>query len=222
MALKSIFKIVFKNSVNTGYVANDKVIVYWDTTASDFVTKKNGTQIYSGANLGRDEYITNAGDYTKNYTVSIEPKNSTIYQFCNGGDLNYFEFSQAFPYADRLIEVNSTMCNTSIVCDLKFLGIAEIVKPSTATATDGQITVTAETSNGTLKYSLQEEDYTDMTNTTGVFTGLGIGSYIVYAKDDYNCVDSIIVTLDYDATYGPKFRMEYDCLNGDVSIIDIE
>jgi len=222
MALKSIFKIVFKNSVNTGFVANDKVVVYWNTTTSDFVVRKNLSIIYTGADLGRDEYITNSGTYTKNYTVSIEPKNSTIYQFCDGGDLNYFEFSQFFPYATRIVEVNSTMCNTNIVCDLNFLGIAEIVKPSTATATDGQITVTAETSNGTLKYSLQDEDYSDMTNTTGVFTGLGIGSYIVYAKDPYNCVDSILVTLDYDATYGPKFRMEYDCLNGDVSTIDIE
>jgi len=222
MALKSIFKITFKNGVNTGFVADDKVIVYWNTTSSDFVVKKNGTQIYTAAELGVPDYITNGGVYTKNYAVSIEPKNSTIYQFCDGGDLNYFEFSQYFPYANRLIEINSTLCNTNIVCDLNFLGVAEIVKPSTETATDGQITVSATTSNGTLKYSLTDEDYTDMTNTTGVFTGLGIGSYVVYAKDDYNCVDSVLVVLDADVSYGPIYRVEYDCLNGDVSVIDIE
>lgn len=212
--LRPLFEITIWTNSITGYSNGDIVINYWDEDTSDFIVKKNGTTVTSGADI-TEPYSNNL------YTVKI-PNNTTVYQFCSGGDLNYFEFNQSFPYAVRKIEVNSTLCSTNVVCDVNFEGVAEIVKPSTATATDGQITVTATTSNGTVKYSLTDEDYSVMTNTTGVFTGLGIGTYVVYAKDDYNCLDSIIVILDADVTYGPLYRLEYDCLNGDVSVIDIE
>jgi len=222
MAEISLWKFVFKNSVNAPFVADDVVIVYYDDVALNFVTKLNGTQIYSGPSLGEPKSRDRRSPII-NYTIFQEPADQPTRRYCEVTDLISFPYILTFPYAFKAIDYDSPLCYvTGIVCDISFTGVAVIVKPTTPTATDGQITVTATTSNGTVKYSLQDEDYSDMTNTTGVLTGLGVGTYNVYAKDNYGCSDTLIVTLSYDVSYGPLYRIEYDKYNGDVGVIDIE
>lgn len=222
MALNSLWKFVFKNSVNSPFVADDVVIVYWDDTSLDFVTKLNGSQIYSGPDLGEPK-SRDRRNPTINYTIYQEPADQPKTQYCEVTDLITFPYILSFPYAFKSIDYDSPLCYvTGIVCDVAFQGVSEIVKPTTLTSTDGQITVLATTSNGTIRYSLQDEDYGDMTNTTGVFTGLAVGTYNVYAKDNYGCRDTLIVTLSYQVSYGPLYRIEYDKFNGDVGVIDIE
>ena len=104
MALKSLYNVVIRLSgVYTGYSSGDSIITYWDDVNTDFVVKKNGTQINSGPQLGNIQQVGPTGATYNPYSLSIFPPNSTIYQFCDGGDLNYFDFQQSFPYAARKI-----------------------------------------------------------------------------------------------------------------------
>lgn len=220
MALNSLYRITFKNSANSGFVNGDVVITYWDDVAESIVTKKNGVTITSGVGLGLAQVRPPRQSTVINYVVTNEPADS-VYQVCSGTTLLSFKFVSIFPYTQTIEQENSASCITNIVCDLQFQGAPIIVNPTTESATDGQVTVLATGSNGTTRYSLDDVLYSVMTNTTGVFTGLGEGSFIVYARDQYNCSKSITVILEAADVYGVKYRLEYTDLMGIETRIDI-
>lgn len=221
MAQNSLYKIVFKNSSNSGFVAGDIVITYWDDVKLEIVAQKNGSPLASGVTLGLAQFTPHRGSLTINYTVTNEPIEGPVYQNCQGTTLLQFVFQSEFPYSKLVSTENSASCVTNIVCDLMYIGAPVIVKPTTETSLDGEITVTAEGSNGAVRYSLQDDLFSVMTNTTGAFTGLSKGAYIVYARDQYNCLKSISVLLDPEVNYGELYRIEYDDQNGDVSRVSI-
>jgi gliding motility-associated-like protein len=58
---------------------------------------------------------------------------------------------------------------------------------SCPTSTDGQITVTASGGTGTLTYRLDQAPLNTSGNATGIYTGVGAGSYTVTVRDANNC-----------------------------------
>lgn len=221
MALNSLYKIVFKNSSQTGYVAGDIVITYWDDVAEGVVSYKNGVLQPSGATLGISQYRPHRGSLVINYTVTNEPVDEPIYQFCDSTTLVQFVFQTAFPYTKTQGTPNSASCVANVVCDLLYIGAPIIVRPTTDVSSDGEITVVAEGSNGSVRYSLNDDFFSVMTNTTGVFTGLGKGAYIIYARDQFNCSRSISVLLETNVNYDVRYRLEYNDIEGQGSKIDI-
>jgi len=143
------------------------------------------------------------------------------YRLCTGTggtQLQRFFFQTQYPFVFTTLTAPGYPSCAIHVCDIS-LGVATVVNPSTTTATDGSITITA-TSSGSVRYSLTNQPYSQMTNTTGVFTGLGVGNYVVYAADSYSCrAVAPIITLSI--FYGVKYRQEYHDYYGRATRIDI-
>jgi hypothetical protein len=135
-----------------------------------------------------------------------------------GTQLQRFYFMLTYPYAYFTLSAPNYPSCAIHVCDI-LLGVATVVNPTTLTATDGSITMAA-TSSGSVRYSLTNQDYAAMTNTTGIFTGLGVGNYVVYAADSFSCrAAAPIIALSI--TYGVKYRQEYNDYFGRATRVDI-
>ena len=143
------------------------------------------------------------------------------FQYCDGSDLKYYNSSVIWPYA----EINTTVDHPScaiVVCDLDITS-ATATNETTTGAADGQIALTATSSNGGIEYSL-DPDFVFGTGSASPLTGLSTGNYTIYAKDAAGCEDLVVVFVGLDFTYGPRWRCEYDTVlpRGFVSRIDIE
>lgn len=146
------------------------------------------------------------------------------YQFCadetaalSGPDLHYFVMqSGTFPYVRREVIEDSFVCSfiPVPVCDL-VLGDTPLITPATSdVATDGAFTVSATSSNGTIKYGLTDFVYSSEGQLSGVFTGKLAGTYTVFAKDSSGCVDSVDITIPAVPTFGVKYVAEWNDVNG--------
>lgn len=71
---------------------------------------------------------------------------------------------------------------------------------SCPTSTDGQITVTASGGTGALTYRLDQAPLNTTGNATGIYTGVGAGSYTVTVRDANNC---FVVTTQVTVTPPP-------------------
>lgn len=97
------------------------------------------------------------------------------------------------------------------VCDLVFIPYVTSSTPSSnPTASDGSVITQASSSTGTIRYSINGDiPYFSRTNTTGTFTGLVPGSYIVNARTSNGCMAEITVIVSYEVNYGVKYRLQY-------------
>ena len=159
---------------------------------------------------------------------------TSTYSFCQSTSLVQFRtilFNPPFPYAQQVITPDSPSCvipgggTETLTCDLAFSGQPTLVKPSNQYSSDGEISVTANGSGGAPRYSLNDDLYADMTNSTGSFTGLSQGTYTIYARDFKNCRATITVSLpaeevvipqptDPEPTKGVLYRMEHENMTG--------
>lgn len=145
------------------------------------------------------------------------------YAFCVGDDRVEFwttKLNPSFPYFNKKIIYNSSFCVPAIVCNINFNLPALILSyPTSAYSQNGSFQVFASTSHDDIdhpiKYSLQSpEDATYQSlgeSNGGIFTGVGLGEYIVYAYDQYNCVANyrfvfILSTDDYNTIYRQEFK----------------
>lgn len=142
-------------------------------------------------------------------------------KYCDGTDMVYYSVKDTWPYADYHVSINHPSC-AIIVCDLDITGVI-VTNESTAEAADGQIAITATSSNGNIRYSLNE-GFTYNDGLPSPLTGLPSGNYVVHAIDEHGCRDQINVFVDVDYTYGVWYRMEYDVIEprGYKTRIDIE
>lgn len=141
--------------------------------------------------------------------------------YCDVSDQVSYSVKNEWPYADYVLTVDHPSC-TITVCDLEITGYT-VTNESTVGASDGQIALTATSSNGTIEFSLTS-GFAYGTGQASPITGLSTGNYVVYAKDPAGCTDQINVFVGIDFTYGVKWRLEYDRVHpeGYVSRIDIE
>jgi hypothetical protein len=146
------------------------------------------------------------------------------YQFCQTTTLVQFRaniFNPSFPYVYQFTTPDAPSCATVItVCDIGFIGNPTIIKCSNPYSSDGEISAGATSGRGSVRYSLSDDIYSAMTNTTGTFTTLSVGAYTVYARDSANCRAFVVVNLtaeetnegqpnDPTPTYGVMYRMEH-------------
>lgn len=227
---------VYENEVIT-YHQGDRILVYWDdvtetrrvyhevnpgATVSEITVDPGlslrlrrgyveyiswvdiGRPDVSGPDGGASAFIGDSATFTK-----------SDYQFCDGDDLwNFYTEPDypSFPYSDIVVTPNHVACVVpDIVCDIHITGIV-VTHPTTPTSVDGEIHATAVSSHGAVRYSLDNVLYDEMTNTTGIFTGLaGAVTLLVWARDPYNCVSSDYVTLYPGTISGDniKYRGEF-------------
>jgi hypothetical protein len=214
-----------------GWGASTYQAGYYIHVLFDTVTKALTVQIRTGSTDGGGSLIatpTNGpnlffghnGSSTRIFPANLED----LYAACDGTTLDYINQFNNFPYAGYAFQEDAPQCEISPVCDLEFTSNITVVPASGPSTADGGFTVLANSSNGTVKYSLTPNfDYAAETNTTGGFSGLLPDDYVVYAKDPLGCQDTINVRLTITIVYGVRLRHEFtDFTAGFAHRIDIE
>lgn len=216
-------------NVYSNYVAGDLLEIYIETTAIAINTNinapsttgvrvyKNGIQIYTP----QDQIITAVNFISLQYSGP---------QICtNGaGDSGTYLFSPSlygqFPYVTYITLPDAQQCSitTPVACDLLVVGTPVVVKASTSTAADGQITITA-TSSNTIEYKIGSDFiYGDGSGqATGNFTGLAQGFYRIFLRDSKNCSANVYVEVEFTSTYGILYQLTYYDFAGFQTKIDI-
>lgn len=206
MAQIAIANILWRNNSPYGtFVAGDEVIVYWDDSTNALVVKKNGSTITSG------NQIPVTFKYNNKTTPYYKTEGYFQNEICRSTSLMKFERISGFPYIVAIeLQDHPTCAISDYVCNLVFDALPVITGATTATALDGAVTVTA-TSTQAIKYKLNSDfEYNDGTGqASGTFTGLGVGNYLVFARDAKNCHAVIGVNIPIAKTYGVKYRLEY-------------
>lgn len=205
-----------------GYVTGDLLTFYYDNT-SDFnsgnisegiTVFKNGVQIFSGSDISIG---TNPVLVEQN--LNYEP-------ICNGTTgIAQTRLIMGFPYFFNVGFANYPACAVNPpTCNLMIIGTPVVVPASSESSADGEILITASSSE-TIQYKLGSDFvYDDGSGhqSTGEFTGLFPGSYRIYLRDAKNCFANVLVTVVFDNNYGPFYRLEYnDEALGGLTTIDI-
>lgn len=187
-----------------------KVKTSSDPTASDLYSPTTGPNLFFGYD----------GAVTRIYPGNI----SDLYKACDGTALDSIGTTSTFPYGTYSVSSNHPSCYVAPVCDLEISSTYSVTKASGPSTADGSFTVSATSSNGTPKFSLNSSfDYTtDGTASPATFSSRFAGTYTVYCKDSLGCLDTIIIEIGVSTTYGVRWRLEYDDdLNANTSRIDI-
>jgi hypothetical protein len=198
--------------VGSVYSADDAIYVYWDDVLEQILVKKNNVAYTGGGDIG------NRGEnYNFNYGISSYENDRfaiAVYSFCDGADLNWFRMDMiapVFPYFARVVTVDSPVCIPGgPVCDIIFSGPAQITHATNLTGNNGEITVSAISSNGTVKYGLTDFDYATEGQLSGTLDGLAPATYTVYAKDANGCTAINTITILYRPAYGEHYQVPWD------------
>lgn len=176
-----------------------------------------GIKVYKDSGGGFSE-ITSGADIDPSFSVS---RRFDIYpQICISTSLVNFTAKTAFPYVGYYTIPDAPSCAiTPVTCNLIVLGTPTVVLPTSETSADGSITVVGQSSYP-IQYGLSDFLYGNG-QASGVFTGLAYGTYRIFLRDSQNCSASIVVTLTYNPSYGPKLRMEYDDMAGNVTKVEL-
>lgn len=192
------------NVINlTGYFTN-LVAGFYNVTATD----ANGCTTIISINLSQPSPVVITG--VVNTLISCVPGNdATITITATGGTQPYTYTRSGAPQQPGnvftgvgagiyLITVTDVNGCTATVYDTLYLPVPPVITSSASTQvtcngdTDGSITVTGAGGVGTLTYTLQPGN---VTNLTGVFNNLAGGTYTVTVTDILNCTASVIVNV---------------------------
>lgn len=167
----------------------------------------SGPDLYFNESLG--QYLAGYGGRAMIQTLK------PYYQRCDVHTLVRLEPMGEFPYAKLVYIPGAAECAILPTCDLEISSTYTSVRASSDVATDAEIHVHATSSNGVIKYSLDQNfDYASG-QLTGDFTGLSSAIYTVYTRDPIGCQDTIIIDLRYKIPYGVKYRLEFvDVMEG--------
>lgn len=218
IASEKFYPIALKHNIST---INANGFIYIDDLElrEELTYTQAETTLSAGSDLGiLNEWQLLSGSVFNNIFTSDK-------QFCIGTTLNRFKinlFNPSYPYAQIIQETQSPVCGFSeIVCNLVAF-IVSVSSPTSAYASDGSFTIGSTSSNGERRYSFSDEIYANMVNTTGTFTGLLPGTYIIFIRDSSNCRQSISVTVPFFRGDNVKYRLEVkDIQNNTTGRIDI-
>jgi hypothetical protein len=210
-----------------GIVAGNYINVYWDDVAINYEVQKfdnasdtSGTIITSGPDLG-------AKDFDHEIISGLQdPSGGTSflqYRFCDDTTLNTFFSKGVFPYAEKVEAANHEACTIDIVCDLIINDNYTVQKATAVDVPNGAISVTANGSNGTIKFSLDDPDfdYSSQGQESGDFPGILPGLHTITAKDEAGCFDQIEIEVPYEVTFNTRYRLQYFDINGNGTRVDI-
>lgn len=226
------YKIITNRSatITAGHYIN----VYWDDTngvveVQDFddASDTSGTVITSGPDLGAERIDHDPVEGIVRPPGRGAPPDppgtvyGSIYRFCTGTTLNNFSRKSTFPYV-TLVQTPSHFSCSSVVCDLVISDSYTVQAASDFVTPDGVLEVSATSSNGDVKFSLDFGfNYTTQGQLSGIFPGLYAGEYTVTAKDAAGCVAQITITVPVPDFYNPLYRLEYEDQNGIPTRVDI-
>lgn len=213
------YQVLQVSALNPGLIVGDVIDVYADDTlllVPAFI-EITGLSAYKNGVL---MVTTDAmGDQSPS-VVSIQEYNIT---FCSGTYLfQFFPFVVA-PYGFYWTVADSLSCILNPpTCDLIVVGFPLVVGASDTLVSDGEFTINA-TSTNPIQYKIGSNFiYNDGTGQDSpTFSAMLPGTYLVFLRDSVNCFTSTQVVVPVGNTYGIRFRLEYDDLNGDVTRIDL-
>lgn len=227
MADVLIAKIQFIDTNPYGtYVAGDELKIYYDSTGIDpavFTTVHagisvylNGVEVFTGADL-------RLGAQERPYIVFTEQE--VVEGLCVSTYWTEFpRLYMSFPWYVPFYYADHPSCAINPPsCDLILVGVPQVTTASGPTTADGEIIVTASSSQ-TIQYKLNSDfSYGDGSGhqSTGTFSSLTPGQYRIYVRDALNCGANVLVTVGFSNTYGPLYRLEFDDPVGGVTKIDI-
>ncbi len=134
---------------------------------------------------------------------------SPYYQYCEGTTLHMVGTSNGFPYGTLSTNLNNSECILAPVCDLDISSLYSVTPATGPSNADGSITISATSSNGVIKYSLNPSFvYATDGQTSPTFTGLLPDFYTIYAKDEVGCQDNITIEITITEVYGVKHRLD--------------
>lgn len=192
------------------YVDEDAIVENtnpWFIETTGITAFKNDVEIFSGP------FISTSPDI-----VSIEILNP---KFCKDTFLVNFGGYVIWPYANYSTIPDSQECAVNPVsCDLIVVANPDVTSPSTEGAADGEITITATSSNA-IEYKLNSDFFYGQGQSSGTFTGLTVGNYRIYVRDSKNCAANVYVELKFIGDYGAKYRLEYYDFTGAQTTLDI-
>lgn len=207
-----------QNSPYGTYVQDDEVKIYWDDGAEDVVVRVNGGIVTSGDDI--PFYFTYAGQSETYYKSEFHY--FTLICTAAREKIDTYRFTSSFPYVDVVPYPDHPSCAASpVVCDLVFDSLPVVVNASGESTDDGEITVSASSSNGAIEYNLGADFVYGDGDASGNFTDLLPGNYTIYARDEINCFAEITVNVGVDYTYGELLRLEYDDLIGGTSVVSL-
>lgn len=215
-------------NIGGGLTTDNYVNVYWDDLTNQVQVQKfddaadtSGTVITSGPDIGARNVNHAIVDGLENQSDDFT---FLKYKFCSGTTLVNFFAQSLYPYVSRASGPNNIQCvSGGAVCDLAFSDTYSSQLASDTVTPDGTASVTATSSNGIVKYSLNPNfDYNTQGQLNGEFAGLYPGVYIITAKDAAGCFDQITVVVGVVQSYGVRYRLEYTDINNNKSRIDIE
>jgi hypothetical protein len=132
------------------------------------------------------------------------------YQFCDGTTLMKVGSGSLYPYGTLSANAGAAECVIAPVCDLDISPFYTTTDATGPVNPDGELVVSATSSNGTIKFSFDPNfDYTTQGQTSGTFSGLISGVYTVYAKDAIGCQDNITIEVLVTTVYNVKYRLEF-------------
>lgn len=191
--------------------------IYWDDSLNVFkvfdfpdATSTTGVLRTVGVDLGAQhhDYLVDGGAAPADRGTRGD-QTLSLYSFCSGHDLQMFLIVSTFPYAQKVSKPNHFSCQ-AIVCDLKLSDTYTVTEASDSVSTDGTITVTATSSNGTIKFSLNPDfDYATEGQSSGLLTDLSVGKHTVYAKDAAGCIDSLNFEIGVPKFYNVLYQTNY-------------
>lgn len=166
--------------------------------------------------------VTGPGLFFVDGGISTRLTPDPLYRRCDGVDLYGVIPINTFPYASfGVVQYNAAECQIAPVCDIQLSDDYTVVEASGPGTPDGSLEVSATSSNGVIRYSLQEGFTYGDGQLSGLFSALVPGEYTVYSMDEIGCTDQIIITIPITEVYGVKYRIEYDDIRGGASRVDI-
>lgn len=219
MAEILVHEILWKqNSPYGTYVANDIVRVYWDDNTEELVVRVNNSLETSGDDI--PHYFTYAGQ-TETY-YKTEQHYFTLICSTARDKIDTYRFISAFPYLTAIPYPDHPSCAVApAVCDLVFDSLPVVVNSTDAETADGELTVSASSSNGSIEYNLGGDFVYGEGQASGLFEDLLPGNYTVYARDEINCFAEISVTVGINYSYGVLLRLEYTDYVGGTTRVEI-
>lgn len=132
------------------------------------------------------------------------------HQWCDSTTLKKINVLSNFPYSFISSNPNASECILAPTCDLEISSIYTITDATGPSTPDGSIVISAASSNGTIKYSLDADfDYATEGQTSTTFSGLLPDFYTIYAKDAIGCQDNVSFEIPITTLYGVKYRLDF-------------
>ncbi len=209
---------------DTDFDTGDSLLVYYnDVTDGIEVDHQHALTLISDISEGPDLGVLLDSQFFYCLLTGVDPNiKISYYAFCLGDGRNEFwstNLNPSFPYFEKKIILSSPYCVPAIVCDIQYTASVIILQyPSSPYAQDGSFRVFASSryvnDDNPIKYSLQspaEATYQSLEETNeGIFENVGVGDYIIYAYDRYNCVTPYYFTFTVDLSgYDTLYRQEF-------------